>query len=70
MYFPHIARFSDLVTFAGLNVGIKWTELLWSRVLPDLQVLYWMKVFGRDNVMVVHSDDLQVRPKETLKVSG
>lgn len=34
------------------------------------QVLHWVRVFGRDNVMVVDSADLKSNPKETIEVRG
>lgn len=34
----------------------------------DCQVLHWMRVFGRDNVLIVDSADMKSRQKETIEV--
>lgn len=38
------------------------------RVYVFTQVLHWVRIFGRDSVMVVDSADLQSRQKDTIEV--
>lgn len=41
--------------------------ILIKKGLYYYQILHWMQIFGRENVMIVESDDLRYRQKETIE---